>query len=96
MGALVTVYSQPATYQAMQLNSYSDMADALNEMLALGYFGNVAVDGNGNWQMWFQSASQNASWNAKLSDWIVVKNNTIVSSVPNAQAAQLYTETPPA
>jgi 3-deoxy-D-arabino-heptulosonate 7-phosphate (DAHP) synthase class II len=50
VSALITVYAQAATYQAMQLITYSDTADALNEMHPLGYSGNISVDDTGAWQ----------------------------------------------
>lgn len=96
MAALITVYSTPATYQAAKLTTYTDMADALNYLKGIGYNGNMQVDTNGNWLMWFQSTAQNASWNAKIGDWIVIKNNAVAQSVPAAQATSLYTTTPPA
>lgn len=95
MGALVTVYATPATYVATQLAAYSDMSDVLNELQPLGYSGNLSMDVAGNWLMWFQSENQNASWNAKIGDWIIVKNGAIASSIPAAQASALYTTTPP-
>jgi hypothetical protein len=96
MAALITVYSQPATYQAYQLQSAADMVAALNTLQPKGYSGNMSMDVNGVWELWFQSAGQNASWNAKVGDWIVIKNGSIASSVPAAQATSLYTTTPPA
>jgi hypothetical protein len=96
MGQLITVYAQPATYQAYQLQAAADMVAALSALQANGYSGNMSMDANGNWELWFQSTSQNASWNAKVGDWIVIKNGSIASSVPAAQATALYTTTPPA
>lgn len=96
MAALITVYSQPATYQAAQLKTYSDMGDTLNYLQSLGYTGQIQLNDGGVWLMWFQSTAQNATWTAKIGDWVVVKNNAIASSVAAAQAANLYTTTPPA
>ena len=95
MGQLVTIYRQPETLQAFQLVAYSDMADALNYLQSKGHTGHITVDGNGNWQLWFQSTVQDTSYTAGINDWVIVKNQTIGSTVPNSQAAQLYTETPP-
>lgn len=96
MGQLVTIYRQPETLQAFQLVTYSDMADALNYLQAKGHTGHITVNGSDGWQLWFQSTVQDTSYTAALNDWVVIKNGTLGSTVPNAQAAQLYTETPPA
>lgn len=91
----VTVYPVNPSYVAQPLNTYSDMADVLNYLIGIGYTGNISASANG-WELWFQSAAQNTSWNATIGDWIIVKNNSIASSVQAAQAGSLYTTTPPA
>lgn len=95
----ITVYPTAATYVAQQLNTYTDMADVLDYLLGLtdaGYTGNISASGPGQWQLWFQSSSQNASWNAALGDWVIVKNNSIASAFKTAVATANYTTTPPA
>lgn len=92
----ITVYTTPSTYVAQQLTTYTDMADVLDFLRTIGYNGQLQVNPDGSWHMWFQTANQNASWNAAMGDWVIVKNGSIASSVPAAQAASLYTTTPPA
>jgi hypothetical protein len=95
----VTVFPVQATYVAQQLNTYTDMADVLAYLLGLpdgGYTGNISAAATNDWQLWFQSSNQNASWNAKLGDWVIVKNGTIASSFNNTVTTQNYTTTPPA
>lgn len=96
MSELIDVYALPATYKAMPLTTYTDMADAIEQMGPLGYTGNMSKDATGAWQMWFSSNMNNGSFTAKIGDYIIVKNGSIVSSVPAATAGALYSTTPPA
>jgi hypothetical protein len=97
--APITVYPLQATYAAQKLNTYTDMADVLDFLLNIpdmGYTGNIAASGPGQYTLWFQGANQNSSWNAELGDWVIVKNGTIASSYKENVATQNYTTTPPA
>lgn len=94
----ITVYPIPATFVAQKLNTYSDMADVLAYLIGLGegYTGNISAAGPDDWTLWFQGANQNASWNAKLGHWVVVKNGKIASAFSDATAIANYTANPPA
>lgn len=90
MASLITTTPVTATYQSYQLAAFTDMAAAMNYIKAGGYYGSINLDPSGNWTMTIQHQSQNTSMTALIGDYILIKNNSIVSVVPQAQYASQY------
>lgn len=95
--SLITITRQPDELQGYQLTSPESMIAALAYIAQGGYSGNINRATSGGvttWTMWLQSPIQNTSQSAKIGDWIVIRNNSIASVIPEANFAALYNTTP--
>lgn len=89
MGEIVSLTRNTEVLQGFQIQTSLDMHTVLDWAAGKGYMGHLNVDGGGNWTMSLTSPS-GAAQPAALGDWAVIKNDTVITLVPQSQAGGLY------
>lgn len=87
---LINVVRKPETLKALQLTSEDQMWEVWKFAKARGYMAHVNADSTGTVTLGLTSPQGNTSESARLNDWALVTNDTIVQLVPAAQATSLY------
>ena len=88
--ALMDVERKPETLKAEQLVSDDKMWEARQFAKSQGYATNISSDLSGASTLSIQSPNGTTTETAKINDWVLVTNSTIVNLVPAARAAALY------
>jgi hypothetical protein len=96
MATLVDLNEVSPKVQGAQLNTYTDLADALNYIGSLAgnqYSGNVImqnVNGTITWILAINNQTTGGSAQAALGDIIIIKNDSVVSVCKQANFGSMY------
>jgi hypothetical protein len=100
MASLVTLTPITATIQGFQIQVPADMLTALQYISPSGGLNSTAYGGTVNsqnssgtatWTLLINNTQANTSQTAKIGDYIILTNNSIVTVCPQASFASLYT-----
>ena len=70
---------------------YISPGGGLNSTAYSGVVNSQNVSGTVTWTLLINNSQSNMSKTAKIGDWIILTNNSIVDVVPQASFASLYT-----
>jgi hypothetical protein len=80
--------------QGGQIQSSADMHTILAWGEPNGYTGHINLDSNGVWTLGLTAPGGTTAQSGKIGDWVVLKNGTVATLVPNEQAPSLYSIAP--